>query len=318
MRVVGLNAVWLALAALPMACAEAPEMTPDMASEGQEIGQATQAHSTCWWWGSCGGNGATGATGPQGPAGPAGPKGATGPQGPQGAQGLQGPQGAQGPQGQAGTAGPQGLQGEMGPAGPQGPGGAAGPQGAAGATGPAGAAGATGAQGPAGPEGVAGPEGPEGPEGPPGIVATFYANVDNDQGIIGSTMSGVFRQTPLPATLTVTAEAGTYLLTWNSEVMRTSAGGAANFYARLRDETGSTTVGFMRHGLGVDNGTNGNIPDDGEFFALGDLFPFAGSAVVTLPAGTRTYRLEYALSNSSSALEALRAQHQRISLLRLE
>lgn len=150
------------------------------------------------------------------------------------------------------------------------------------------------------------------------MVASFYANVEADQGIVGSTISGVFRQTTLPATLTVNAEAGTYLLVWSSEVMRTSAGGAANFYARLRDETGAATLGFMRHGLGVENGTNGNIPDDPDFFALGDLFPFSGSAVVTLPDGPRTYRLEYALSSSSSALEALRAQHQRISLLRLE
>jgi hypothetical protein len=150
------------------------------------------------------------------------------------------------------------------------------------------------------------------------VIDVYYANVENDQGIIGSTMSGQFRQTPLPATLTVDAEPGTYLLTWSSEVMRTTAGGAANFYARLRDETGATTLGFMRHGLGVENGTNANIPDDPDFFSLGDLFPFSGSAVVNLPGGLRTYRLEYALSSSSSSLEALRAQHQRITLLRLE
>jgi hypothetical protein len=150
------------------------------------------------------------------------------------------------------------------------------------------------------------------------VVDAFYANVENDQGIVGNTISGTFGQTPLPATLTVTAEAGTYLLTWSSEVMRTTAGGGANFYTRLRDVTGSSTIGFMRHGLGVENGAPGNIPDDPEFFALGDLFPFSGSAVVNLPAGVRTYRLEYALSSSASNSEALRAQHQRISLLRLE
>jgi hypothetical protein len=142
--------------------------------------------------------------------------------------------------------------------------------------------------------------------------------VENDQGIVGSTISGSFGQTPLPATLTVTVEPGTYLLTWNAEVMRTTAGGGANFYARLRDVTDANTLGFMRHGLGVENGTNGNIPDDPDFFSLGDLFPFSGSIVVTLPAGERTYRLEYALSTSSSAQQALRAQRQRISLLRLE
>jgi hypothetical protein len=151
------------------------------------------------------------------------------------------------------------------------------------------------------------------------VVDAFFANVENDQGIVGSTISaGNYGQTPLPATLTVTVEAGTYLLTWNAEVMRTTAGGGANFYSRLRDVTGTATLGFMRHGLGVENGPPGNIPDDPEIFALGDLFPFSGSAVVTLPEGTRTYRLEYALSNSTSSLEALRAQHQRISLLRLQ
>jgi hypothetical protein len=150
------------------------------------------------------------------------------------------------------------------------------------------------------------------------VVDSFYSNVENDQGIVGSTISGVFGQTPLPATMTVTVEAGTYLLSWNAEVMRTTAGGGANFYTRLRDVTGSSTLGFMRHGFGVENGTNGNIPDDPDFFSLGDLFPFSGAMVVTLPAGTRTYRLEYALSSSASAQEALRAQHQRISLLRLE
>jgi hypothetical protein len=150
------------------------------------------------------------------------------------------------------------------------------------------------------------------------VVEAFYANVENDQGIVGSTINGTYGQTPLPATLTVTAEGGTYLLTWSAEVMRTTAGGAANFYTRLRDVTGTTTLGFMRHGLGVENGPPGNIPDDPEIFGLGDLFPFSGSAVVTLPAGLRTYRLEYALSNSASASEALRAQHQRIALLRLE
>jgi hypothetical protein len=150
------------------------------------------------------------------------------------------------------------------------------------------------------------------------VVASFFANVETDQGIAGTTINGTFGPTPLPATLTVAAEPGTYLLTWSSEVMRTTAGGGATFFARLRDTTDSTTLGFMRHGLGVENGTNANIPDDGEFFALGDLFPFSGSAVVTLPAGSRTYRLEYALSTSTTRSEALRAQHQRISLLRLE
>jgi hypothetical protein len=150
------------------------------------------------------------------------------------------------------------------------------------------------------------------------VVESTYTNVENDQGMVGTSLSGTYRTTPLPAVLTIDAEPGTYLLTWSAEVMRTTAGNGANFYARLRDTTTSSTLGFMRHGLGVENGTNGNIPDDPEFFSLGDLFPFSGSAVVTLPAGSHTYRLEYALSSSSSASEALRAQHQRIALLRIE
>lgn len=301
MRVAGLRSLLFGLALFPAACADAAADVAEAPEQEQSalLGQTTQAHSSCWFWGPC--PGPRGATGPQGPAGPPGPAGSQGAEGP---QGQPGPQGDPGPAGPAGAQGPQGPQGEAGPAGP------------AGATGAPGAPGATGPQGEPGP---AGPEGPEGPEGPPGVVDAFYANVENDQGIVGSTISaGNYGQTPLPATLTVTVEAGVYLLTWSAEVMRTTAGGAANFYTRLRDVTGASTLGFMRHGLGVENGPPGNIPDDPEIFALGDLFPFSGSAVVTLPAGTRTYRLEYALSNSTTTLEALRAQHQRISLLRLE
>jgi hypothetical protein len=157
-----------------------------------------------------------------------------------------------------------------------------------------------------------------GPEGLPGVSESYNVNVEGDQGIVGTSINGTFGVTPLPATLTVTAEPGVYLLTWYSEVMRTSAGGAANFFTRFRDTSESYTLGFMRHGLGVENGGNGNIPDDPDVSLPGDLFPFSGSAIVTLPAGTRTYRLEYALSASASASEALRAQHQRITLLRLE
>lgn len=259
--------------------------------------------------------GAQGAPGPQGPQGPAGANGAPGARGPEGAVGAAGPQGEPGAIGAAGPVGPEGPEGAMGPKGDPGADGAAGP---AGPEGPPGLAGTTGPKGDPGTPGAAGPEGPEGPEGPPGVVDVFHADADNDQGMVGTTISGTFGTTPVPATLTVTADAGTYLLTWSAEVMRTTAGGGANFYARLRDVTGANTLGFMRHGLGVENGTNGNIPDDPEFFALGDLFPFSGSTVVTLPAGVRTYRLEYALSSSASASIALRAQHQRISLLRIQ
>jgi len=311
MRVAGLKSLLLGLALFSTACAEAgAEPLPEQDQQAL-LGQTTQAHSSsgsCWWWGPC-----PGPTGPRGPTGPQGPAGPAGPQGQQGPQGVPGPAGAQGPQGEQGPAGAPGAQGQQGEQGPQGV------PGATGAVGPAGATGAPGATGPQGVQGDTGPQGDIGPEGPPGVVESFYANVENDQGIVGNTITGgVYGQTPLPATLTVNVEAGTYLLTWSAEVMRTTAGGSANFYTRLRDVTGNATLGFMRHGLGVENGPPLNIPDDPEIFALGDLFPFSGSAVVELPAGVRTYRLEYALSNSSSSAEALRAQHQRIALLRLE
>lgn len=282
------------LALGPLGCAGQNE------SEVEEpLGQTSQELGYCWF--GCGGK--------PGPRGPAGPQGPEGPPGAQGAPGEQGPAGPAGPPGPAGDVGPQGPAGEQGPIG------------ITGATGPAGPPGQPGPQGEAGPAGPAGPEGPpgiEGPEGPPGIVDSYYVNVEGDQGIIGTSISSTFGQTTLPATLTVNAEAGRYLLTWNSEIMRTTAGGGASFYARLRDTTTGNTLGFMRHGQGVANGPPGNIPDDNDFFLAGDLFPFTGSAVLTLPAGTRTYRLEYALSTSGSASEALRAQHQRISLMRLE
>ena len=270
------------------------------AEEEQQLGQATQAHSSCWWWCPPSGGGTPGPAGPQGPEGPQGPAG------PQGAVGATGPMGPEGP------IGPPGPQGDMGPAGADGAIGATGPQGAAGPQGEPGEPGLDGA------EGATGPQGAEGPEGPPGVIDSFFANVERDQGMVGTTLSGVYRTTPLPGTLTATVEAGTYLLTWSAEVMRTTAGGGANFFTRLRGTTAGATYGFMRHGLGVDNGPPGNIPDDTEFGLLGDLFPFAGSAVVTLDAGTHTFQLEYALSASTNVNEALRAQHQRITLLRLE
>jgi hypothetical protein len=169
-----------------------------------------------------------------------------------------------------------------------------------------------------GPEGPEGPVGPEGPEGPPGLIDSYNVNVEADQGMMGTALSGTYGQTTTPATLTATVEAGKYLVTWSSEVMRTVPGGGATFFMRLRDTTTATTLGFMRAGPGVANGAAGNIPDDEEFFLAGDLFPFAGSAIVTLPAGIHTYRIEYALSTSVTPQVALRAQHQRISLMRIE
>ncbi len=281
----------------------------------EELGQTTQAHSSCWWW--CPPSGGTGATGPTGPAGPQGPAGAQGAQGAPGAQGAQGVPGADGAPGAPGAPGVDGAPGATGPQGPQGEPGANGANGANGATGADGATGAT------GPEGPPGAEGPEGLQGPPGVVDTFSTNVDADQGMIGTSLlvSGnpQWAPTPIPVTLTVpAADAGTYMINFYSEVMRTTAGGAGNIFARLRDTTTGTTVALLRHTSGtIQNGPIGGIPTD--FFSAGDMHNFAGSAVVTLPAGPRQYQLEYSIStgNTLSAV-VLRAQRQRISLLRLE
>lgn len=137
--------------------------------------------------------------------------------------------------------------------------------------------------------------------------------------MIGTTISGNYSPTPVPAVLTTPALAeGMYLLTWSAEIMRTSAGGGATLFARLRDTTESVTRGFMKDGSGVDNGSSAAMPVDESFFALGDVLPFSGSAVVYVPPGERTYRLEYALSSSGSSSEALRARRQRITVLRLD
>lgn len=159
--------------------------------------------------------------------------------------------------------------------------------------------------------------GPEGPEGPPGIVESHYVNIEADQGLVGTSISGAYGATATPAVLTATLEEGMYLLTWSAEIMRTTAGGGATVFARLRDTTAAATRGFMKDGSGMDNGSTAAVPGDEAFFALGDVLPFSGSAVIYVPTGTRTYRLEYALSSSSSPSEALRARRQRITLLRV-
>lgn len=144
-------------------------------------------------------------------------------------------------------------------------------------------------------------------------------NIENDQGIVGNTISGTFQPTPIPASLTFTVTSpGTYLLSWYAEVMRTTAGGGSAFFARLRDVSGAATRGCLRDGSGVENGPPGAMPNDTDMFQLGDVLPFAGSMPVVLASGTQTYRLEYALSTNASASEALRARRQRITLLRLE
>lgn len=173
--------------------------------------------------------------------------------------------------------------------------------------------------------GPMGPTGPEGAEGPPGLVESFYTSVEGDQGIAANTMQppGTFAQTPFPATLDVSVEAGTYLLTWHAEVMRTNQS-STPFYVRLRegpalDGDGGVTYGFLRQRSAVENGPAGNIPEDNEPSAVGDVIPFSGSAVLSLPDGDLNFRIEYAIAlTSSSTMTFLRAQHQRISLLRLE
>jgi Collagen triple helix repeat (20 copies) len=308
MRAASLSGLVAVLVLGALGCEGQGEMLTDqgeMLSE-EPLGQVEQAHSSgsCrYWWCPSGG-------GSQGPTGPTGPAGAQGPQGPQGLQGLAG---AQGPQGVPGPAGADGAPGAVGPQGPEGPAGPQGPAGAQGEQGPAGADGVDGAEGPTG------PEGPQGPEGPAGFSESFFVNLEADQGMVGTTISGAYSPTPTAAALTATdLEAGDYLLTWSAEIMRTTAGGGSVFSARLRDTTAGVTRAFMRDGSGVDNGSTAAMPADESFFAMGDILNFSGSAVVTVPAGTRTYRLEYALSTNASPSDALRARRQRITLLRLE
>ena len=151
------------------------------------------------------------------------------------------------------------------------------------------------------------------------MLAVFRMAVETDQGIIGNTISGVYQPTPTPAVLTVAAPpAGTYLLTWYAEVMRTTAGGGSLLFARLRDVTAAATRGFLRDGSGVDNGAPGGMPNDGDLFLQGDVLPFSGSAAVQLTGAAQTFRLEYALSTNASPSEALRARLQRITLVRIE
>jgi len=143
-------------------------------------------------------------------------------------------------------------------------------------------------------------------------------SLDNDQGIVGTAISGSFQPTPVAASLTLAAGPGSYLISWYAEVMRTTAAGGSIFFARLRDVTLGVTHGLLRDGSGVENGVPGLMAGDTDLFQIGNVLPFAGSMIVTLAGGPQTYRLEYALSTSSSASEALRARRQRISAIRIE
>jgi hypothetical protein len=143
--------------------------------------------------------------------------------------------------------------------------------------------------------------------------------VESDQGIIGNTISGVYQSTPTPAVLTVPAPVpGTYLLSWYTEVMRTTAGGGSLVFARMRDTTAGATRGFLRDGSAVDNGGTGAMPSDTDLFLPGDILPFSGSMAVVLTGAAQTFRLEYALSTCASPAEALRSRRQRITLTRIE
>jgi hypothetical protein len=214
-----------------------------------------------------------------------------------------------------------GEQGVPGAPGEQGVPGATGPQGPPGAQGPVGATGATGAQGEPGEPGEPGEQGEQGEQGPPGLIALYRTAVETDIGMSAQLIAGSFQPTPgTPGTLTVAApQAGTYLLTWYAEVARTTIGGGSMFAARLRDVTGNATRGILRDGSGVDNGAASTMTADTDFFLPGDILPFSGSAVVTLSGASQTYRLEYALSSTSTTIsDVLRARRQRITLMRIE
>lgn len=268
--------------------------------------------------------GPAGARGEQGPAGPHGAQGergatgATGPQGEQGATGAtgpQGPQGEQGPQGATGTGGEQGPAGVAGPAGATGAQGEQGEQGEQGLQGETGAAGPRGADGAVGPVGPAGPQGPEGPMGPPGIVESTFVSNDADQALPGSAVGGTHAPTPVPATLNVVLDGGTYLLTWSTEFMRAS-GGAPRVYVRLRDVTAGESIGVMRRPA-PEVGPAAGMPADTNNDA-GEILFFSGSRVLTLPAGVRHIELQYGMSSASGTAPAIRARKQRIALVKLD
>jgi hypothetical protein len=179
-----------------------------------------------------------------------------------------------------------------------------------------------GLQGPTGPTGPQGEPGEPGEQGPPGLIALYRTSVETDLGMSGQLISGSFQPTPTtPATLTVSApEEGTYLLTWYSEVMRTVASGNNTMFSvRLRDVTANATRGLMRDNSGVENGAGSGMPQDTDFFVPGDVLTFSGSAVVYLTGAPQTYRLEYAMSSTSTTTsDMLRARRQRITLMRIE
>jgi hypothetical protein len=152
--------------------------------------------------------------------------------------------------------------------------------------------------------------------GPPGIVETTYIENDTDQGIAGASVNGAHAPTPVPARLTVAAEAGTYLLTWSAEFMRTS-GGFPRVYARLRDVTAGESVAVTRVSA-PEAGPSAAIPPDTNNNDSGEIILFSGSRVVVLPDGVKQYELQYGMNSASGASVALRVRRQRVGLVKLE
>lgn len=254
-----------------------------------------------------------------GPPGPAGPQGEMGPQGLQGAPGQDGAPGQEGAEGPAGNNGATGAPGAMG---------LTGTMGATGLTGAPGADGAQGPQGLAGPPGADGAEGDMGPEGPPGILDHVSVDLASDYSFTGVQLSNMFISTVTAADLDplMTSEGaivesflegGTYLLTWYSEVMRIATG--ETIFARMRDNTLNETLGLYRlGGTAVWNGVVGPMPTDTNPFDNGSIVPFSGSKVMTLPAGTHTFSLEYGMPLNDRGTMAMRVRRQRLTLLRLD
>jgi hypothetical protein len=224
-----------------------------------------------------------------------------------------------------------GTQGPPGPPGPPGP------------TGPIGPSGPIGAVGVAGPQGLPGQQGPAGPPGPPGggaLEQTLYSD-DNDYGLIGTgrpptpQINNQYAPTNPAATLSTTVAGGTYLLFWNVEIMRTSAGGGNRVLARVIMNPGTNapkTWAHIRYVQGLENGRNGStpndpanepkIPDDTKFSTSdadlpGDVRPWSGMAVVPLAQGPIQFQMQYAIENNANAFSVMRVRRQRLALMRI-
>jgi hypothetical protein len=152
--------------------------------------------------------------------------------------------------------------------------------------------------------------------GPSGIVESTFVSNDTDQALSGASVGGTHAPTPVPATLNVVLDGGTYLLTWSTEFMRT-AGGAPRVFARLRDVTAGESVGVMRR-PSPEAGAAAAMPMDTQIDVTGEILFFSGSRVLELPAGVRQLELQYGMSSASGTQPALRARKQRIALVKLD